>query len=60
MEEILGGEVRSWVTRGGVKAGDENGHKGYSRKAFQVKDHTLEGHIIRLGPNWEYVHHASA
>lgn len=36
------------------------GHKGYSRKAFQVKNHTLEGCIIRLGPNREYVDHASA
>ena len=49
-EEILGGEVRSRAMRGGEKAEDGNSRRGYSRKASQVNDHALQGHIIRLGP----------
>ena len=49
-ERILGEEVQSRVTRSGAKVGDGNGRESYSRKASQVKDHTLQGHLFRLGP----------
>lgn len=49
-ERILGGEFQTRVMQGRAKVGDGNSHESYSSKASKVKDHTLQGHFIRLGP----------
>lgn len=36
--------------RGRAKVGDGNSHESYSSKASKVKDHTVQGQFIRLGP----------